>query len=153
VATSRVTVIDDDDDIGELFGEVFEAIGEFDVTVHVNAMPGIDELAASKPALIVVDLDLDPKREELSGAQVIHSIRSHAALRDVPVIVTAINTPRIEEVWPGFMERGDVHRLYKPFDLTSFQRVVETALGTVHGTTAGSGPAPRQLHERKEKSG
>lgn len=152
VSATRVTVIDDDGDVGDLFRDIFTAIGDFDVAVHVNAMPGIDELMLTRPALIVIDLDLDPEREELSGTQIIHSIRSGVELRDVPIIVTALDSPRLAEAWPAFMDRGDVHRLYKPFDLATFERVVETALGDAHPAD-GTGPAPQQLHERIEQGG
>lgn len=129
----RVTVIDDDRDVLELFHDVLAEFG-YEVDTFGDAMPGIEELIASKPDLIIVDLLLAPHREQLSGAQVIHSARSSAELRDVPIVVSSAATDDLRDAWPELMQRGDVQQLQKPFDLDTFQRVVETALGLSHGT-------------------
>ena len=129
----RVTVIDNDRDVLELFQDVLAEFG-YEVETYGDAMPGIEDLIASKPDLIIVDLLLDPHREQLSGAQVIHSARSSAELRDVPVVVCSAATDDLRDAWPELMQRGDVQQLQKPFDLDTLQRVVETALGLNHGT-------------------
>lgn len=133
MSRTRVTVIDDDRDLLDLFNELLTELG-YDVHLYADAMPGIEQLIESRPDLIIVDLRLAPEREQLSGVQVIHSARSGTPLRDVPIIVCSAATDDLREAWPGLMERGDIQQLEKPFDLLTFERVVETALGMNHGT-------------------
>lgn len=138
VATSRprVTVIDDDRDILDLFNELLTELG-YAVQTFADAMPGIDELIGSRPDLIIVDLRLAPEREQLTGGQVIHSARSSRELRNVPIVVCSARTELLQDEWPELMKRGDVQQLQKPFDLSTFERVIESALGMTHGTLAG----------------
>ena len=138
MSRTRVTVIDDDRDVLDLFRDLLAEFG-FEVVTYADALPGIDQLIASEPDLIIVDLSLNPHREQLSGAQVIHSARSSPALQDVPVIVCSATPDLLEVAWPDFMERGDIQQLLKPFNLETFERVVETALGLGHGSM---GPSP-----------
>lgn len=129
---TRVTVIDPDRDVLDLYRELLSSFG-YEVETYTDALPGIEQLLASRPDLIIVDVELDPQREQLSGLQVVHSARSGAALRDVPIVISTTATERIAAALPEVMERGDVHRLEKPFDVPTFERVVQTALGLSHG--------------------
>lgn len=129
----RVTVIDDDRDVLDLFRELLTELG-YDVHAYEDAMPGIEQLVESKPDLIIVDLRLAPEREQLSGGQVIHSARSSPALRDVPIVVCSAANDDLRDAWPNLMQRGDIQQLQKPFDLLTFERVIETAMQMNHGT-------------------
>lgn len=145
MARLRVTIIDDDEDILELFRELFAEYG-YDVETYTDALPGIEQLTASRPDLIVVDLRLDPEREELTGGQIVHSVRSGTSLRDVPIIVCTAALDVLRETWPELMERGDIHQLEKPFDLPTFERVVQTAL-SLERPDFGSGFSGEQIRE------
>lgn len=147
---TRVTVIDDDQDLLDLFVALL-AEYHYAVTTFVDAMPGIEELIASKPDLIIVDLRLGGEHEQLSGSQIIHSARTSPELRDVPIIVSSAATDLLAKKWPGLMERGDVQRLEKPFDLDTFDRVVQTALGLSHGEM-GIEPADRRSIRSEERT-
>ena len=126
--TTRVTVVDDDADLLDVFREILQDAG-FVVETRSGALPGIQDLIRSKPDLIIVDMLLDPHREELTGLQLIHSARTSEALRDVPIIVCTSDLPGLNQAWPELEARGDVHKLDKPFDLSTFERVVSMALG------------------------
>jgi CheY-like chemotaxis protein len=128
----RVTVLDDDQDVLDLFRELFVDFG-YEVETYADALPGIGELIASSPDLIVVDLRMAPEREELTGLQIVHSARSGTELRDVPIIVCSADPEGLAAAWPDLMKRGDIQQLAKPFDLETFERVVQTALGISHG--------------------
>ena len=134
MADTRATVIDDDADIAELICELLEAQGLRCVS-FTDALPGIGELAASRPDLIVIDLALRAEREQLTGLQVVHAARSGVELRDIPIILLISEPIALDQVWPEVMQRGDVQRLTKPFDLIAFERVVNTALGRRQGGT------------------
>lgn len=129
---TRVTIVDPDRDVLDLYRDLLEGLG-YEVETHTDAGPGIDAVVSSRPDLLIVDVELDPHREELTGLQVVHSARSSTGLRDVPIILCTTATERIVAAWPEVTERGDVHRLEKPFDVTTFERVVRTALGLGHG--------------------
>lgn len=135
---TRVTVIDPDDDVVDLYRELLTAI-EYEVETYNDALPGIDQLVASRPDLVIVDVELDPEREQLTGLQVVHSARSGTPLQDVPIIICTTATERIAAALPDVMDRGDVHRLEKRFDLPTFERVVQTALGAHHGAADAPG--------------
>lgn len=154
----RVTVVNDEPEVLALFRDLFEDIG-CDVTTASMAMPGIRELIDSRPDLILVDLGLGGHREQLTGLQTIHSARSSPELMDVPIIVSSADLPDLAEAWPDLMQRRDIQRLEKPFDLQTFERVVEAALGLSHGEVTASagmgnlqplagGSRPRQEAER-----
>ena len=125
---ARITVIDDDNDTLDLFREIFTEYG-YETEVHSGAMPGIRYLVRSRPDAIVVDLQLDPHRQELTGLQLIHSVRSSRVLRDVPVIVCSADVQLLHDSWPELVGRGDIHMLEKPFDLATLDRLLELALG------------------------
>lgn len=129
---TRVTVIDPSEDVLDLYRELLAAFG-YEVETYNDALPGIEQLVASRPDLVIVDVELDPEREQLTGLQVVHSARSGTSLQDVPIIICTTATERIAAALPDVMDRGDVHRLEKPFDLQTFERVVQTALGVNHG--------------------
>jgi CheY-like chemotaxis protein len=127
-----VTVIDPDQDVLDLYRELLTTFG-YDVATYADVLPGIEQLIASRPDLIIVNVELDPQREQLTGLQVVHSARSSTPLKDVPIIISTTATERIAAALSDVMARGDVHRLEKPFDLSTFERVVRAALGESHG--------------------
>jgi CheY-like chemotaxis protein len=149
---TRVTVIDPDPDVLDLYRDLLATFG-YDVETYMDALPGIEQLVASRPDLVIVDAELDPVREELTGLQVLHSVRSGSALRDVPIIICATATERLASALPDAMQRGDVHRLEKPFDLETFERVVQTALGLNHGATDAPGSGTILAGDRRKVRG
>jgi CheY-like chemotaxis protein len=149
---TRVTVIDPDRDLLDLYRDLLSGFG-FEVETYTDALPGIEQLVASRPDLIIVDVELDPEREQLSGLQVVHSARSGTALRDVPMIICTTATERIAAALPEVMDRGDVHRLEKPFDVSTFERVVQTALGLSHGAADAPGSGSILAEEEREARG
>ena len=148
---TRVTILDDDADLLDLLRDIFLSEGCV-VAAFRDALPGLDEIAASRPELIVVDLGMNPHRDQLSGLQIIHSARSGEKLRDVPIIVSSADPQALADAWPDLMQRGDIHQLAKPFDLETFDRVVQTALGRSH---RGAKRAVRDLdrEERRDTEG
>jgi CheY-like chemotaxis protein len=148
----RATVIDHDADVVDLLCELLELQG-FDCDKQTSALPGIEALTASRPDLIVVDLGVRHVREELTGLQIVHSARSGAVLRDVPVVVLTTDIAAIGDVWPEVMARGDVHRLEKPFNLTAFERVINTAMGRPHaGMDRAGADGPHLVSERAREA-
>lgn len=144
----RVTVVNPDPEMLEVMSELLSVMG-YVVNTYPDALPGIEQIISSRPDLLIVDLDLAPQREQMTGLQVIHSARSGAALRNTPIILCATDPVALAAAWPGVMERGDVHQLTKPFDVPSFVRVVEAALGITHGETDAEGAGRILAHDER----
>ena len=148
---ARITVIDDDNDTLDLFREIFTEYG-YEIELHSGAMPGIRQLVSSRPELIVVDLQLDPHRQELTGLQLIHSVRSSRVLRDVPVIVCSADIRMLHDSWPELVQRGDIHMLEKPFDLATLDRLLELALGVAPPSMVPGGTVPAEERAQEEEA-
>ena len=130
MTVTRVTVIDDDRDVLDLFRDIFaDQPNGWQVETFGDALPGIQQVIRSRPDLIIADLKLDPEREQLTGLQLIHAARSSVQLRNVPIVVCSADMPGLQTAWPELMLRGDIHQLEKPFDLPTLGRVLNTALG------------------------
>ena len=124
----RVTVLDDLAEMRELFVDVLGASG-YEVLAYDSATADLHELLASRPDLILIQLRLDPSRDELSGLQTIHAARSAAELRDVPIIVCSADVTGMATAWPDFMDRGGIHQLELPFGLRALEQVLAEAVG------------------------
>ena len=124
----RVTVLDDVAEMRDLFADVLGASG-YEVLTYDSATADLHQLLASRPDLVIVQLALDPQREELSGLQTIHAARSAPELIDVPIIVCSSDIPGLAEAWPDFMDRGGIHQLELPFGLDALEQVVGEAVG------------------------
>ena len=135
---TRVTVIDPDEEVLDLYRDVLAELG-YEVATLRDALPGIEALVGTRPDLVIIDVELDAHREQLTGLQVVHSARSGTLLKDIPFIVCTTATERIAAALPDVMERGDVHRLEKPFDLATLERTVQAALGLNHGQADAPG--------------
>lgn len=146
---TRVTVIDPDQDVLDLYRELLTTLG-YDVETYPDALPGLEQLIASRPDLIIVNVELDPQREQLTGLQVVHSARSGTPLKDVPIIICMTATERIAAALSDVMARGDVHRLEKPFDLSTFERVVRAALGESDRATDAPRSGSIPAHDERE---
>lgn len=148
---TRVTVIDDDEDVLDILQELLDEYG-YEVDARRAPVARIEELVESRPDLMIIDLRLLTEREELSGLQTIHAARTNAALREVPIIVCSADIIGLKEAWPALMARGDIHQLAKPFDLRTFERVLAMATGSVphaSATVAGTVGADERAAERE----
>ena len=148
----RVTVVDDDADVLDLFREILEGQG-FAVETYADAMPGVRQLIRSQPDLIIVDLQLDPHREQLSGLQLVHAARSTRQLRNVPIIVCSADLPGLQAAWPDLEARGDIHQLSKPFNLAKFELLVATALGRPQRGKGAAGTGTLSAVDDSERTG
>ena len=133
----RVTIVHENAAMRELLDDVLTGFG-FEVQQFAEATADLSTLLASHPELILVELRLDPHREELSGLQVIHAARSTDQLRDVPIIVCSVDLEGLAAAWPDFMTRGDIHRLESPFDLDTLEQVIAGALRLRSSDLSGS---------------
>lgn len=144
----RVSVVNADAGMRDLFRDILETRG-FEVATFADALPALDELIASRPDLLVVDLVLDPVREQLSGVQIIHAARTSPELRDVPVVVCSADILGLRDAWGALMERGDIHQLQLPFELRTAYRVFDMALGRPGADNDGMDDATRRVPRQR----
>jgi CheY-like chemotaxis protein len=92
-----------DRDVLDLYRDLLSTFG-YEVETYTDALPGIEQLVASRPDLLIVDVELDPEREQLTGLQVVHSARSGTPLQDVPIVIctTASSDEEAKALLAGF---------------------------------------------------
>ena len=83
---ARVTVIDDSEEFLALMQDVLSTLGH-EMAGFQAVKASIEEIVDSKPQLLMVDLRLQDKPQEMSGWELIILARSHRHLRDVPIIL------------------------------------------------------------------
>jgi len=78
-----VLIVEDDQDVAELYSHVLESSG-FTTEILRTGEAALARLAATAPGLVVLDLNLPP---HVSGADVLHHIRADPRLAETRVIV------------------------------------------------------------------
>ena len=86
---------------------------------------GIDELAASDPNLIIVDLLLGGA----SGWEIVTLSRADQRLADVPIIVCSADVLALRDRGEELASIGKVHVLAKPFGIDEISELVERLIG------------------------
>lgn len=102
----EVLVVDDDDDLRSLMGDVLRDEG-FSVVEAPNGRVALDYLTAAyrMPNLILLDLNM----AVMSGRELISVLRSYVRLAAIPIVIVTS-----ELATRDFREEGAVARLTKP---------------------------------------
>lgn len=117
----RITVVNDSAEFLELMREVLTDAG-YAVTTFEGDATSIEEIAASGPDLLVVDLRL--RGNDPTGWDVALMARAHAPLRDVPIVICSADVQQIRERQDEMTALADVHLLAKPFGLNDAEELV-----------------------------
>jgi CheY-like chemotaxis protein len=121
----RITVVNDNPEFLELMSAILDEDAGYDVSLFNGQEVGIDELAASDPDLVVVDLLLGGA----SGWEIVTLARADERLAPVPIIVCSADVSALRER-AGDLERiGSVHVLAKPFSIDEITGLVEDLIG------------------------
>ncbi len=133
---SRVLVVDDEEALLDIVGDIVGSLGHDVIRAH----DGEEALALAQrapPDLIVSDFMM-PRR---TGLGLLDAVRADAALASVPFILMSAARPPVSLVATAF--------LAKPVGLEILEASVRAALqdvrAGVHGTGAGSSTGPRAL--------
>jgi excisionase family DNA binding protein len=116
----RVLVVDDDPEIIELFADVLEADGRFEVA---SAQTGYDAGVLTqqfRPDIVVLDFMLP----DINGNVVCKTIRENPELSDIKILVISgmVNPAEVERL----MEAGANDFIRKPFNIeTVVKRILE----------------------------
>ena len=106
-------VIEDDPNIRTIISEALKGAG-FQVTPISNGKDALEELAASVPALVTLDMHMP----EVSGPTVLGTIRGDQRLLKTIVIMITGDLPKAEEI----AEQAD-HVLVKPVSFVKLRQL------------------------------
>ncbi len=123
--TPRITVVNDSVDFLELMREILGDAG-YAVTTFEGDATSIDQIAASAPDLLVIDLRLGGFAP--TGWDVALMARAHDALRDVPIVVCSADPGLLRERMDEMATLADLHVLAKPFGLADAEELVDRLL-------------------------
>lgn len=127
--TKHILIVDDQPDLLSLMRMLLED-QQYQVSVLQDGTDTLEHVRAHQPDLIILDLKL----ADVSGLDVLHTLKAHSATADVPVIVYTAAIIEAEAV-EGLVAREPEHYtgvsvLQKPFDLDALLDQVSRMLGT-----------------------
>ena len=122
MSATRVLVVEDDPSVRGLLHTLLSAEG-YDVVTASDGLAGLVKAAATKPALMLLDLMMP----DLGGVRVLEEIRDDPDLAETPVIIV---TGKIDAV-PGMRSLLGEDRVFiKPFAVAELlSRVAEITGG------------------------
>jgi DNA-binding response OmpR family regulator len=121
----RITVVNDNPDFLELMSAILDEDAGYDVTLFDGEKVSIEEIVASDPALLIVDLVLGA----VSGWEIVTLARAHDRLAAVPILVCSADVAALRERAEELARIGNVHILEKPFSIDEITEVVERFVG------------------------
>jgi DNA-binding response OmpR family regulator len=121
----RIAVINDNPEFLDLMSAILDEDAGYDVTLFNGESTAVDEIAASDPDLIIVDLLLGGA----SGWELVTLARAHAGLADVPVIICSADVIALRDRAAELEQIGNVHVLAKPFGIDEITGLVEKVIG------------------------
>jgi DNA-binding response OmpR family regulator len=124
-APPRITVINDNPEFLELMSAILDEDAGYAVTLIDGEATAIDEIAASEPDLIIVDLLLGGA----SGWDIVALSRAHERLADIPIIICSADVVALRDRANELEEIGKVHVLAKPFGIDEVTALVEQLIG------------------------
>jgi DNA-binding response OmpR family regulator len=131
--SNHILIVDDQPDLLSLMRMLLED-QHYQVSVLQDGTETLEHVLAHQPDLIILDLKL----ADMSGLDVLHSLKAHTATADVPVIVYTAAIIEAEAV-EDLVAREPTHYtgvsvLQKPFDLDMLlDRVNRMMVGTAEG--------------------
>ncbi|HEY7983963.1 MAG TPA: response regulator [Ktedonobacterales bacterium] len=130
--TKHILIVDDQADLLTLMRMLLED-QQYQVSVLREGTDALAHVQEEQPDLVILDLRL----EDVSGFDLLHALKAHAATADVPVIVYTAAIIEAEAVEglvahdPGYY--AGVSVLQKPFELDALLERVHTMLGSAEG--------------------
>jgi DNA-binding response OmpR family regulator len=121
----RISVLNDNPDFLELMSAILDEDAGYDVRLFNGQETGIDQLAASDPNLIIVDLLLGGA----SGWEVVTLSRADERLAEVPIIVSSADVAALRDRAEELQSISNVHVLAKPFSIDEITELVERLIG------------------------
>ena len=138
IAGKRVLVVNDTQEILELFDDILTGLG-LQVVLMTYAPRELDRVRDVKPDLVILDLIFGER--EVLGWQLLQKIRMDRSLETLPVVVCSAALDRINEL-QGYLTEQKVVVIVKPFNVAQLEEAVLRALR-----------AAQEPHTARERSG
>ena len=121
----RISVVNDNAEFLDLMAAILDEDAGYDVSLFNGEVVAMDELAASDPQLIIVDLLLGGA----SGWEIVTLARSDQRLADVPIIVCSADVTALRDRETDLERIGNVRVLAKPFAIDEVTELAERLIG------------------------
>ena len=141
---ARVTVINDSPQFLALMDDLLTTLGH-QMTGYQAVATGFEQIIASEPELLVVDLRLEDKRQEVSGWELIILAKAHRDLQHVPIILCTADLWELEKRATDLEQIADVHVRTKPFEVNEMCDLIQRLLDP--GLSGGTGEAGGDANE------
>jgi len=120
-----VVIVEDEADTADMLAEMMRLIG-FTVYKSAGGLRALDMIAEKKPTVIL----LDQMMPEISGLEMLGSIRQDARLRQIPVII--VSAKSLPADLKQGLEAGAACYLTKPVAFGDLKQAVESVISTVN---------------------
>jgi CheY-like chemotaxis protein len=120
----RVLVVNDTQEILELFDEILSGLG-FEVVLMSYAPRELDRIREVAPDLIVLDFLMGDR--ELLGWQLLQKLKMDRRLESIPVVVCTAAVKAAQEQ-QGYLTEQGVLVVLKPFNVDQFEEAVRSAM-------------------------
>ena len=123
---SRILVVNDTQEILELFRMLLEEEEGYDVVLSGFPIQQVKDIEHINPDLIILDLVLG---DEKTGMQMLQMLKMQRSTAVIPVLVctAALQIVREQE---GYLVSQGVHVVYKPFEIDDLMANVKQLLGS-----------------------
>jgi DNA-binding response OmpR family regulator len=112
----RITVVDDSPEFLTLMQDVLEMLGH-QMTGLAAVEVSFEEVVATRPDLLVIDLNLANPPQQISGWELVVLARAHEELQGIPLILCTADVFELRKREHELQRFADVHVLAKPFEL------------------------------------
>ena len=121
MASKSVVIVEDEMDMADMLAEMMQLIG-FTVYKSSGGLRALDMIAEKKPTAVL----LDQMMPEISGLEMLGSIRQDARMRHIPVII--ISAKCLPSDLKEGLEAGAACYLTKPVAFADLKQAVEMAI-------------------------
>ena len=121
-----VVIVEDEPETADMLVEMMRLIG-FQTYSCPTGLKAVDLIAEKKPTTIL----LDQMMPELSGLEVLRSLRLDPRLRDIPVIIVSAKSMPAD--MKEALDAGAAYYLTKPISFVDLKSAVETVTSNLPG--------------------
>ena len=132
---ARITTVNDNEEFLAVMRDVFDHLGHTPTVLQADDVT-VEQVAASRPDLLVVDLRLGSAAILDDGWALILAARAHPELANVPIIVCSGDVHFLRQRAEEIAALADVHALEKPFGVSDVEELVQRLLERREARTA-----------------
>src|SRR5438874_1958574 len=114
----RIVILEDDEDIRELFSVFLQENG-FEVQLHSRVFKNLADVECLAPDLMIVDVFIGVKRD---GWKFLHRLKARPSTARIPLILCTAG--RLTSEQESATQSHGIPILYKPFELAELDHLV-----------------------------